>query len=235
MTHRTIIFALGLVVASAARAQPIQVNVPTFSIGVAETATAAVTITGTGTAPVLAYEARFAVDPSVAEFVGVSLAGTASEGWTVVVNSTSPGRFVVSAASATPLASDGPLFSLTLEGVGVGASSLSLPYFRANEGSPEVAVEDGTVVVGGSVSSEPDPSVQRLSVYPNPTSGQVRITGPCPTPSPTLHVWTVTGRLVARTSEPECGPWDLDFGALPAGVYSVGAPGVAPVRVTVIR
>lgn len=94
---------------------------------------------------IIAYEFRLTFAPTVLTFANVTTAGTLSEGWTLTINSNTPGAVQVVAFNTTPLAGSGPLVDLVFNVVGPRGATSALTWtdFVFNEGEPAVQPRDG--------------------------------------------------------------------------------------------
>jgi hypothetical protein len=71
-------------------------------------------------------------------------AGTLSEGWSIVVNTATPGQIQVSAFSTSALAGAGTLVNLNFKAIRTGTvdTKLSWPVFQLNEGEVPLALTE---------------------------------------------------------------------------------------------
>ena len=167
------------VIISAGRTRAVtgdQVNIP-------------IRLDGLETTPVSSYQFDLEFDPDVVAPVenSASVAGTLSEGLTVVSNVAEPGLLKVVVFGAMPVNGDGVHADLRFNVVGGPASSsaLSIKGFRFNDGIDSVAAVDGTITVGSS-DDESDLAGRLLTPTGGPvaaaeitvtdTAGDVRLT-----------------------------------------------------------
>ena len=118
---------------------------------------------------VFSYLFTIAYDPGVLRIGDVSTAETLSEGMSVQVNSTVPGRITVAASSASALEGTGSLIDLEAEFIGGGTSPLRWAEFVFNEHDPAPNPTDGQVVVDGEIvfneiHSGPSPTVDWVEI-----------------------------------------------------------------------
>jgi hypothetical protein len=103
---------------------------------------------------IVAYDATIIYDPETASpsDVAVDVAGTLSDGWTVVQNTITPGRVRVTAFSTRPLAGNGVLLNLRfdlLREAERGKASVQIADFVFNEGEVSSTRSGMQTVLGG--------------------------------------------------------------------------------------
>ncbi len=100
---------------------------------------------------IIAYEFDLRYDPAVIRLQSQSadLAGTASDGLSIVANAKEPGLLRIVAYGPTPLNGNGVLLNLRFTAVGAPGSVSPLTWERImfNEGDPQVTTTDGQVIV----------------------------------------------------------------------------------------
>ncbi len=108
-----------------------------------------VSIDGTTNKGIISYEFDLRYDPSVIQPQAdpVDVAGTASRGLSVVVNTSEPGLLRVVMYGATPIDENGLLLNLRFTAVGAVGSVSPLTWERIllNEGEPALTATDGQV------------------------------------------------------------------------------------------
>lgn len=84
---------------------------------------------------VLAYHIRLVYDPAVFRFEGIETADTLSDGWSVVVNDTVPGKLVLVGYTSKPFSASGQMLRLRFTAIGqIGdKTAVNLAYSRINE------------------------------------------------------------------------------------------------------
>ena len=155
-----------------------------------------------------------------------STSGTLTSQWSTASNTSTPGRLVISAASAMALSGSGTLIELQFRGVAPGETSLTFAEVTLNEGDPAADAVDGGVTVSGStdVAGGPEPfSFEVAPPYPNPTAGGVvvRVYSDLDQDA-SVQVFDVTGRAVSvldvvRLSAGAATTVRLASGDLPGG------------------
>jgi hypothetical protein len=161
-------FSAGLVMllmAAPGRAQ-VAVDVASSVEGTSEeTGSVAVNVGALDGEDVLSFDFTVEYDPAVITITGTESAGTISEGLDVATSTPTASTFQVDATSDEALSGSGALIWLEYEFVEDGSSSLSLSEFTFNDGTPEAAMGDVTLMLPNT-GAEPE-SIVRLPVFVN--------------------------------------------------------------------
>jgi len=154
-----------LLMAAPGRAQ-VAVDVASSVEGTSEeTGSVAVNVGALDGEDVLSFDFTVEYDPAVITITGTESAGTISEGLDVATSTPTASTFQVDATSDEALSGSGALIWLEYEFVEDGSSSLSLSEFTFNDGTPEAAMGDVTLMLPNT-GAEPE-SIVRLPVFVN--------------------------------------------------------------------
>lgn len=209
---------------------PVAIAIGAESVPVGMEVTVPVTVGDLGGQIVLAYQIEVIYDPDVVTALEPSTSGTLTSQWSTASNVPTPGRLVISAASATGLLGPGTLIQLRFEGAAIGETTLTFAEVTLNEGDPSADATGGSVTVTSPTDIPSGPKAFSFSVsppYPNPTAQRttVQIDSELSQVA-SVRVVDMTGRtvldvdlvqLLAGTSvDLRLGP-----GILPAGSYRI--------------
>lgn len=142
---------------------PISVSLPNVCASPGESLTIPVTVGDITNQTVISYDLQITYDPAVVQpsSPAYDVAGTLSAGALITPNTDNPGHLVISAFQSEPMAGAGTLINLKFVVVGTNGQTAALtfedytdpntvphPAFQFNEGIPDDATTNGSVLVG---------------------------------------------------------------------------------------
>ncbi|MDJ0838303.1 MAG: immunoglobulin domain-containing protein [Acidobacteriota bacterium] len=125
----------------------VQVTLPDLVFQAGEPVTFDISVSDLMGRGVESYAFQLDYDAAVVDLTGVSLQGTLSQNLNLAVNTQTPGRLIVSAASLTPLAGAGVLCRVEGNTIMTGQTMLTLSSFSFNEGNPTAQVQNGSLEI----------------------------------------------------------------------------------------
>ncbi len=165
---------------------PIQVSVPNISAGTGETINIPVDIQDLSKFGVIAHQFDIRYNPKVLspDTAAATIAGTLSEGMTVVSNSPEPGLLKVGVFGINSIEGKGTLIDLRFKVIGPEGSNSALQMvgFILNDGSIPTVVNDGSItvtankgpVIRGKVLTALGMPISNASVTMSTLSGETR-------------------------------------------------------------